>query len=136
MERSFLKCLVLLLGILDLSINVTGIYFLFHKEWLLGIFLIVVSYFTFNNSFKIKRASTSLSNTKDMKNEAVASALFRGLTQSATLLILPAIVMFFHFDFRWYFAIPLGLIIGPAIAFSFFGISKVIAFLQPTAKEF
>jgi hypothetical protein len=37
--------------------------------------------------------------------------------------------MLFHFDFRWYLAIPLGLIIGPAIAFSLFGISKLISLL-------
>lgn len=129
MEKKTLKYLVILLRILDLTINVTGIYFLFHKEWLLGIFLIIVSYFTFNNTFKIKKASASLSNTKDVQNEGVADALLRGLTQSATLLIIPAIVIFFHFDFRWYLAIPLGLIIGPAIAFSLLGISKLMSFL-------
>ncbi len=134
MKKNFLNYLVILLRILDLSINVTGIYFLFHREWLLGIFLIVVSFFTFNNTFKIKHASTSLSNTKDVINEATASAILRGLTQSATLLILPAIVMFFHFGFRWYFAIPLGLIIGPAIAFSLAGNSILISFLLTGAK--
>jgi len=128
MEKKILKYLIILLRILDLSINVTGIYFLFHKEWLLGIFLIIVSFFTFNNTSKIKHANTSL-NTNDVKNESAASAILRGLTQSATLLILPAIVMLFHFDLRWYVAIPLGLIIGPAIAFSLFVISKLISFL-------
>ena len=128
MEKNFLKSIVILLRILDLSINVAGIYFLFHKEWLLGIFLIGVSYFTFNNTAKLKHASNSLPNTLDIKkNEAVSSAILHGLTQSAILLILPAIVMFFHFSFKWYFAIPLGLITGPAITFSLFGISRLIS---------
>jgi hypothetical protein len=129
MEKKILKSLIILLTILDLLISVTGFYFLFHKEWLLGIFLFIVSSITFNNTFKIKQASSLLTTPKDPKNESAADVILRGLSQSATLLILPAIVMLFHFDFRWYLAIPLGLLIGPAIAFSLFGISKLISFL-------
>ena len=113
------------LGILDISLILEGVFYLFYKEWLIGFFLIVMSFFMTNIVMSLKnnrnKSNKELANRTDLNitdenseelTTEEADEIGRAINQAAYILATTAIVMLFHYDIKWYFAIPIGFIIG------------------------
>ena len=126
------------LGILVFSLEIAGIIYLFNKEWFIGIFLIVMGFLMTSIVMSLKHNRTksmkelsegNAFNENDKRNELTteeADEIGRGINQAAYILGITAAVLFFHYDFKWYFAIPIGLVIGAILPPLLLGLGMLI----------
>ena len=110
---------------LDISLISAGVIYLINKQWLIGIFLIVMSFLMTNIILSLKhnrnKSIRELGNRTDLTFDEKTNAELTGeeadeigrvLNQSGYIVAITTTVMLFYYGIKWYFAIPSGLIIG------------------------
>jgi hypothetical protein len=123
------------LGLLDISLISAGVIYLINKHWLIGIFLIVMSFLITNIILSLKhnrnKSNRELANRTDLtfnekKSEELtgedADEIGKALNQSGYIVAITVAVMLFYYGIKWYFAIPSGLIVGVIFPVSLFWI--------------
>ena len=121
------------LGPLDVAFILAGIVYLVISDWFMGLFLLVISFILTSISLNLQHIRTkstkelsegpeelSKQNKLNELSDMEADEIGKVFNYTGYVLLIAFLLTFFHYGIKWYFTIPLSIVLALALPSSLF----------------